>query len=146
VPETKNVPELLIEMRERTHIALVADEYGGTAGLVTIEDLLEEIVGEIRDEYDRESPLVYDLGDGVAEVDARLPVDDLNELYGTAIESDSDTVGGAVIEAAGRIPESGDAVEIEGLKFIVSELEGTRIRKLRVEPAAKRNTEEDSHA
>lgn len=146
VPETKPVAELLVEMRERTHMALVADEYGGTSGLVTIEDLLEEIVGEIRDEYDRELPLVYDLGDGIAEVDAKLPVDDLNEMYGTAIESDSDTVGGAVIEAAGRIPEPGDVVHIEGLKFIVTECEGTRIRKLRVEPAAQREAEEESNA
>ncbi|MHB9002672.1 MAG: hemolysin family protein [Coriobacteriia bacterium] len=146
VPETKPVAELLVEMRERTHMALVADEYGGTSGLVTIEDLLEEIVGEIRDEYDRELPLVYDLGDGIAEVDARLPIDDLNEMYGTAVESDSDTVGGAVIEAAGRIPEPGDVIHIEGLRFIVIECEGTRIRKLRVEPAAQREAEEESNA
>lgn len=146
VPETKPVAELLVEMRERNHMALVADEYGGTSGLVTIEDLLEEIVGDIRDEYDRELPLVYDLGNGIAEVDAILPVDDLNEMYGTAIESDSDTVGGAVIEAAGRIPEPGDVIHIEGLRFIVTECEGTRIRKLRVEPATQREAEEETNA
>lgn len=146
VPETKPVSELLIEMQSRTHIAIVADEYGGTAGLVTIEDLLEEIVGEIFDEYDREVPLVTELAGGGLEVDARLPVDDLNELLGTAIESDSDTVGGAVIEAAGRIPEQGDTIEIEGLEFVVVELEGTRIRRLLVKTTGPRAAEEDEDA
>lgn len=146
VPETKPVSELLIEMQERTHIAIVADEYGGTAGLVTIEDLLEEIVGEIRDEYDRESPLVVELDDERTSIDARLPVDDLNERFGTAIESDADTVGGVVIEIAGRIPQMGDTVEIEGLRFIVEELEGTRIRKLVVESVGSQHREEGDDA
>jgi len=146
VPETKPVSELLIEMQSRTHIAIVADEYGGTAGLVTIEDLLEEIVGEIFDEYDLEEQLVSDLGGGSFAVDARLPVDDLNEQFGTAIESDSDTVGGALIEALGRIPEAGDSVEIEGLRFVVHELEGTRIRRLVVEPAGQRDSKEGQNA
>lgn len=141
VPETKPVQQLLVEMRDRTHIAIVADEYGGTAGLVTIEDLLEEIVGEIQDEYDSELPLVESLPDGRHIVDGRLPVDDLNEMLGTAIESDSDTVGGVVIEAAGRIPEIGDEVLIEGLTFRVAELQGARIRQLVVEPAKKSDLE-----
>jgi len=146
VPETKPVSELLIEMQSRTHIAIVADEYGGTAGLVTIEDLLEEIVGEIFDEYDLEEQLVLELEGGRFSVDARLPVDDLNEQFGTAIESDSDTVGGALIEALGRIPETGDSVEIEGLRFVVDELEGTRIRRLVVEPAGQRDSKEGQNA
>lgn len=141
VPETKPVQQLLVEMRDRTHIAIVADEYGGTAGLVTIEDLLEEIVGEIQDEFDSEQPLVESLPDGRHIVDGRLPVDDLNEMLGTAIESDSDTVGGVVIEAAGRIPEIGDEVLIEGLTFRVAELQGARIRQLVVEPAKKSDLE-----
>lgn len=146
VPETKPVQELLIEMRARTHIALVADEYGGTAGLVTIEDLLEEIVGEIFDEYDREVPLVTELGVDRFLVDARLPVDDFNERFGTAIESESDTVGGVVIEIAGRIPVEGDTIEIEGLRFIVEDLQGTRIRQLVVESVALGNNKEGHDA
>ncbi len=135
VPETKPVEELLREMRATTHIAIVADEYGGTAGLVTLEDLLEEIVGEISDEYDREEPLVVDLGDGRYRVDARLPVDDLNELFGTDLETDADSVGGLFTEVAGRIPEEGESVQFEGLRLTVTELEGTRIRQLCVESA-----------
>ncbi len=141
VPETKPVQELLIEMRARTHIAIVADEYGGTAGLVTIEDLLEEIVGEIFDEYDLETLLVTELGGDRFLVDARLPVDDLNERFDTAIESEADTVGGVVIEAAGRIPVEGDVFEIEGLRFIVEDVQGTRIRQLVVESASLGNHE-----
>ena len=136
VPETKPVQELLMEMRSRTHIAIVADEYGGTAGLVTIEDLLEEIVGEIFDEYDSEVPLVIEMTDERFRVDARLPVDDFNEQFGTAIEMDADTVGGVVTEVAGRIPEVGDAIEVDGLRIVVTELEGTRIRQLVVQSTA----------
>jgi CBS domain containing-hemolysin-like protein len=146
VPETKPVQELLLEMRDRTHIAIVADEYGGTAGLVTIEDLLEEIVGEIQDEYDLELPLVVASDNGTYTVDARLPVDDLNELFGTAIESESDTVGGVVIELGGRIPEIGDEVSIEGLTLRVTELQGTRIRQLVVGSAGSDNDKETNDA
>lgn len=136
VPETKLVEELLMEMRTRTHIAIVADEYGGTAGLVTIEDLLEEIVGEIFDEYDSAIPLVVTAEDGSLHVDARLPIDDLNELFDTAIELEADTVGGLFTEVAGHIPEVGESVDIEGLRLTVEELQGTRIMKLTVHPAA----------
>lgn len=134
VPETKPVEELLAEMRSATHIAIVADEYGGTAGLVTLEDLLEEIVGEISDEYDRVEELVAALGDGSYQVDARLPVDDLNEMFGTDIETDVDSVGGLFTEVLGRIPAVGEAIEVEGLSLTVIEMEATRILKLRVEP------------
>ena len=138
VPETKPVEELLLELRKaRTHIAIVADEYGGTAGIVTLEDLLEEIVGEIADEYDRELPLVMDLGDGSYRVDARLPVDDLNERFGTAAEPEYDTVGGLVLEVAGHIPVVGESVEIDGVRLTVDRLEGNRIRQLVVQPAAR---------
>jgi CBS domain containing-hemolysin-like protein len=136
VPETKPVEELLAEMRSKTHIAIVADEYGGTAGLVTLEDLIEEIVGEISDEYDREVALLVDLGAGTFRVDARLPVDDLNEQFGTEIETDADSVGGLFTELAGRIPVVGESLLVEGLRLTVTELQGTRIRQLRVEPAA----------
>ena len=134
VPETKPVEELLVEMRERTHIAIVADEYGGTAGLVTLEDLLEEIVGDISDEYDREEPLVVEVGPEHYRVSARLPVDDLNELLGTDFDIDADSVGGLFTEVAGRIPEVGESVDIEGVRFTVTELQGTRICQLSVQP------------
>lgn len=146
VPETKPVEELLMEMRSRTHIAIVADEYGGTAGLVTIEDLLEEIVGEIFDEYDSEVPLIQEFADGTIRVDARLPVDDLNERFDTAIELDADTVGGVFTEVAGRIPVVGESIEIEGLRLTVEELQGTRIMELTVEPASAAEREEDTDA
>jgi putative hemolysin len=135
VPETKSVEELLLEMRNRTHIAIVADEYGGTAGLVTIEDILEEIVGEIFDEYDLAVALVQELGDERFRVDARLGIDDMNELFGTALELEADTVGGLFTELAGRIPEAGESIEIEGLRLTVESLEGARITSLIVEPA-----------
>jgi len=135
VPETKPVEELLVEMRTKTHIAIVADEYGGTAGLITLEDLLEEIVGEIFDEYDREEPLLTEISEGHYRVDARLPVDDLNELFGTDIDIDADSVGGLFTEVAGHIPVTGESLVIEGLTFTVEVTEGTRIRKLTVNAA-----------
>ena len=135
VPETKPVEELLLEMRTRTHIAIVADEYGGTAGIVTLEDLLEEIVGDISDEYDREEPLLTQLSAERYRVDARMPVDELNELFGTDIETEADSVGGLFADVAGRIPEVGESLVIEGLRLTVDVVEGTRVRQLVVEPA-----------
>ena len=133
-------------MRTTTHIAIVADEYGGKAGMVTLEDLIEEIVGEISDEYDREETLLVDLGDGRFRVDARLPVDDLNELFGTEIDIDADSVGGLFTELAGKIPSPGESVEIEGLRLTATDLQGTRIRQLTVEPAATSEDEGATHA
>ena len=106
---SKPVDELLREMQaQRIHVAIVIDEYGGTAGLVTIEDILEEIVGEITDEYDREPPPVEWLGDGTARVTARLPVDDLGELFGVSVDAeDVETVGGLLAQALGRVPIAG---------------------------------------
>ncbi|MDI6844018.1 MAG: hemolysin family protein [Anaerosomatales bacterium] len=137
VPETKPIEELLVEMRSRTHIAIVADEYGGTAGLVTIEDLLEEIVGEIFDEYDVAEQVVVDLGDGRMSVDARMPVDDLNEMFGTDIEPQADSVGGLFVELAGHIPNVGESVEIEGLRLTVDAVDRNRVRRILVEPAPR---------
>jgi len=144
VPETKPVEELLLEMRTRTHIAIVADEYGGTAGIVTLEDLLEEIVGDISDEYDREEPLLTQLSPERYRVDARLAVDELNELFGTDIETEADSVGGLFTEVAGRIPEVGESLVIEGLRLTVDVLEGTRIRQLSVEPADTDERDDDA--
>jgi len=136
VPETKPIDALLVEMRQRkTHLALVADEYGGTAGLVTIEDLLEEIVGEIFDEYDRAEPMVVELEDGSLLLDGRVPIDDLNDLLGTAIELEADSIGGLFIELAGHIPVPGETIEVEGLRVTARDVEGTRIRRLLVQPA-----------
>jgi CBS domain containing-hemolysin-like protein len=146
VPETKQVEELLVEMRTRNHIAIVADEYGGTAGLITLEDLLEQIIGEISDEYDRDLPLITDLEDGRFSVDARLPVDDLNEVFGTDIDIDADSVGGLFTEVAGRIPDVGESVSVDGLKLTVNELQGNRICRLTVEPVAFETNEGDEHA
>ncbi|MBF4509073.1 MAG: HlyC/CorC family transporter [Aeromicrobium sp.] len=144
VPETKPVDELLVEMRQRkVHMALVADEYGGTAGLVTIEDLLEEIVGEIFDEYDRAEPMVTDLGGGRLLLDARMPIDDLNDLLGTAIELEADSIGGLFVELAGHIPEPGESIEVEGVRIIARDVEGTRVRRLLVESRTDDDEEVD---
>lgn len=144
VPETKPLEELLFEMRTQTHIAIVADEYGGTSGIVTLEDLLEEIVGDISDEYDREEPLLTKLAEERYRVDARLPVDDLNELFGTDIDTDADSVGGLFTEMAGHIPTTGESLVIEGLRLTVDVLEGTRIRQLSVEPAEDDERDDDA--
>ncbi|MEU1662578.1 hemolysin family protein [Streptomyces sparsogenes] len=115
VPDTKNAGDLLREMQqERNHVAVVVDEYGGTAGIVTIEDILEEIVGEITDEYDRELPPVQDLGDGTHRVTARLGLDDLGELYGIDLDDeDVETVGGLLAKSLGRVPIAGATAEVE---------------------------------
>jgi len=145
VPETKPVEELLGEMRASAHMAIVVDEYGGTAGLVTIEDLLEEIVGEIFDEYDRALPLVVDVGDGRYRVDARLPIDELNERFGTDIEADADTLGGLFTELAGHIPAEGESLELEGLTMTVDDLQGTRVCQVIVK-ATRTDQEETTDA
>ena len=109
VPDSKPVDELLSEMQaRRQHIAIVVDEYGGTAGLVTIEDILEEIVGEITDEYDAEEVEVEPLDDGVVRVSSRYPVDDLDELFGVDVgDDDVDSVGGLMAKHLGRVPIPG---------------------------------------
>ncbi|BCM66833.1 putative transport protein [Streptomyces sp. EAS-AB2608] len=116
VPDTKNAGDLLREMqKERNHVAVVIDEYGGTAGIVTIEDILEEIVGEIADEYDRELPPVEDLGDDRFRVTARLDITDLGELYGLEEYDDEDveTVGGLLAKALGRVPIAGASAAVD---------------------------------
>jgi CBS domain containing-hemolysin-like protein len=130
VPDSKPVDALLSEMQaKRQHIAVVVDEYGGTAGLITIEDLLEEIVGEITDEYDQEEAEVEQLEDGVR-VSSRYPVDDLGELFDLRIEDDDvDSVGGLMAKYLGRVPIRGSHVEAFGLRF---EAEGPSGRRNRV--------------
>jgi CBS domain containing-hemolysin-like protein len=143
VPETKPVRELLVEMRRTSHIAMVADEYGGTAGLVTIEDLLEEIVGEIFDEYDLQVPMWVDLGDGRYRVDARLSVADLNEAFALDVEREADSVGGLFIEEVGHIPVVGEECTVDGLHLKVEDADGQRIRQLVVEPQRRASDEEE---
>ena len=130
VPDSKPIDELLREMQARQiHCAVVIDEYGGTAGLVTIEDILEEIVGEITDEYDQETPPVEHLGDGATRVTARLPVEDLADLFGVEIEvEDVETVGGLLAHALGRVPIAGSQATVAGLKLTAESLAGRRNR------------------
>jgi CBS domain containing-hemolysin-like protein len=130
VPESKPIDDLLREMQARQiHLAIVIDEYGGTAGLVTIEDILEEIVGEITDEYDQEAPRVEWLADDCARVTARLPVDELGELFGIELEiEDVDTVGGLLAHALGRVPIAGSRATVDGLSLTAESLAGRRNR------------------
>ncbi|MDN4615239.1 hemolysin family protein [Leifsonia sp. F6_8S_P_1B] len=128
VPESQKADALLREMqRESNHLAMVVDEYGGIAGLVTLEDLIEELVGDISDEYDHELALVQELGDGRYRVATRMPIDDLGELFDEEIEEDDvDSVGGLVAKALGRLPEVGSTVAVHGLRFTVDRVEGRR--------------------
>ena len=134
VPEGKRVAELLRELQvKHLQSAIVVDEYGGTAGLVTIEDLLEEIVGEIRDEYDDESEPIVDEGDGTFVFLATVSVGDMVEHLGVTVERDGfETVGGYLLTRLGRVPTVGETVEIDDLVVEVLEAERRRVRKVRV--------------
>jgi CBS domain containing-hemolysin-like protein len=128
VPESKPVDELLRQMQtQRIHVAIVIDEYGGTAGLVTIEDILEEIVGEIADEYDNERAPVEWLATGTARVTARLPVTELEDLFGVAVDAeDVETVGGLLAHELGRVPIAGAEATVAGLRLTAENLAGRR--------------------
>ncbi len=132
VPESKKVADLLREMQhEKFHIALVTDEYGSVSGLVTLEDLLEELVGEITDEYDREEPPIVDLGEGAYRVDGRLGIDEVNELLDAELPDEEwDTVGGLVLGLMGSIPDQGDEVPFQDLIFKAEKVNGRRIAKV----------------
>ena len=133
VPETKRVPEMLKEFQRRqAQIAIVVDEYGGTAGLVTIEDLLEEIVGEIRDEYDVETEPVIDEGNGSYVFSAKVSFDEVRERLGVEVEPQGfETVGGYVLTRLGRVPAVGETFEVDGLQVEVLEADRRRIHKVR---------------
>ena len=141
VPETKKVDELLREMqKDKVHIAIVVDEYGGTAGLVTIEDLVEEIVGEIRDEYDVERELILPVSDHEAVMDARVPFSEVQETFGIEWPDggdEFDTLGGFVTHELGRLPKVGETVQRDGVTFVVESIDGRRVGRVRVirEPA-----------
>ena len=128
VPDSKPLDELLRQMQaQRNHVAIVIDEYGGTAGLVTIEDILEEIVGEITDEYDNEQPPVKWLSDGSARVTARLSATELGELFGVNLEvEDVETVAGLLAHALGRVPIAGSTATVRGLRLTAENLAGRR--------------------
>ena len=127
VPDSKPVDDLLREMQHAGHAAIVVDEYGGTAGLVTIEDIIEEIVGEIADEYDRDEPEVEEAGDGVKRVPSRLHLDELGELFGLEIDDEEvDTVGGLLSKALGRVPIAGSRATVDGLELTAERFEGRR--------------------
>ncbi len=134
VPETKKLDELMKLMQaSRTHIAIVVDEYGVVAGLVTLEDLLEEIVGEIEDEFDKEEKGVETLSDGSTLVDAKLSIKDVNEKLGTSIpEGNYDTIGGFVLSLIGRLPYVGDSASFESLKITVEKISKRRITRVRI--------------
>ncbi len=145
VPESKPVDDLLSEMQAaRTHLVIVVDEYGGTGGLVTIEDILEEIVGEITDEYDVERPPVERLDDGTVRVTARLPVEDLGELFDVELPADEvETVGGLLAQALGRVPIPGARAEVGGLLLVA---EGTTGRRNRIDTVLVRPAEPEERA
>jgi CBS domain containing-hemolysin-like protein len=147
VPDSKPVSELLRELqKESTHVAIVIDEYGGTAGLVTLEDLIEEIVGEIVDEYDTESAEAVALGDGIYRVSARMSIDDLGELFDLELDDDEvDTVGGLLAKALGRVPIVGSTVEVHGLSLRADRLEGRRNRVSHIIASAVPKEETDLH-
>ena len=132
IPEQKKVSELLREMQtQHVHMSIVVDEYGGTAGLVTIEDLIEEIVGEIVDEYDKEEPLVEPIDDETMRVDAKMPIDEVNELLGVDLPHEEwDTVGGLVFGLTGRVPVAGEKVKYDSIEFRTERVTGRRIQKV----------------
>ena len=138
VPEQKKVADLLREMQlQRIHMAIVVDEYGGTAGLVTIEDVIEEIVGEIVDEYDQEEPLVEPLDENTIRVDAKMPIDEVNELLNVDLPHEEwDTVGGLVFGLTGRVPTRGEAVRFDSIEFVTERVTGRRIQKVVIKKVA----------
>ena len=137
VPETKRLTELLRDMQDhKFHLSIVVDEYGGTAGLATLEDIIEELVGEIVDEFDVEQPGAERLEDGSLVVNGVLSVDDAEELLGARLpQGPWDTVGGLVLDVAGRVPREGESVDVEGFELIVLRVQGRRIARVRIVPA-----------
>lgn len=133
IPESKKVDELLQELQQRkVHMAVVVDEYGGTAGLVTIEDLLEEIVGEIQDEYDAEEPTVETVNNYEYLFDARVPIDEVNKLLGVELPDEGgDTLGGFIYSQLGKVPALGDRVEYQNITMEVLSVNGRRIKQVR---------------
>jgi putative hemolysin len=135
IPETKRIDELLQDLRrEKKHLVVVSDEYGGTAGIVTIEDVLEEIVGEIQDEFDDEAQGVYRKDDGSFVINPSLSIEEVNEELGTELDAEgSDTLGGLLLAKFGRIPRQGDIIHIDGVRFTILSVVKNRIKLVRAE-------------
>jgi putative hemolysin len=137
VPETKPLRDLLRDFRiQKVHIAIVLDEYGGTAGLVTIEDILEELVGEISDEHPpHDTPMIKKVGENTYEVDATLDIDQTNRTMGLALPEDAgyETLGGFVSVMLGRIPQKGTTFEHNGVRYTILEAEPQRVKRLKIE-------------
>jgi CBS domain containing-hemolysin-like protein len=148
VPESKKVADLLREMQqEKFHIALVTDEYGSVSGLVTLEDLLEELVGEITDEYDREEPEMVDLGEGAYRVDGRASIDDVEELLDLELPHDGwDTIGGLMLGLLGSIPEEGEEVEFQNITFKAEKVTRRRVAKVLITRHEESHAAEDAEA
>ena len=139
MPETKRADELLKELQEKNvHLAIVVDEYGGTSGLVTIENLIEEIIGDIRDEYDYQEEEDYvEMGGGFFLIDASMDLDDLNSLLGCSIDTaDADTLGGYIYLTLGRVPRANETIETDILSMTVLSIDGHRIRKVKLRAIA----------
>jgi CBS domain containing-hemolysin-like protein len=136
VPETKRVAELLPEMqKQKQHMAIVVDEHGGVAGLVTLEDLIEELVGEIVDEYDVEEAQVEDLGGGEYRLNARMPIDELEDLIHVDLpEGGYDTVGGLLLDLLGHVPAEGESIDFDGHRLTADKVQGRRIGRVRITP------------
>ena len=148
VPETKDLAALLADFRRaKVHMAIVVDEYGAMEGIVTLEDLLEEIVGEIEDEYDLPDEAVERIDDTTIRIGGTFPIDDFNEQFGTELpQEDYHTVAGFVFGLLGRAPEEGDEVQHDGLVFRVLDIEGSRIERLEVQWRPPGEEPEDSVA
>ncbi len=148
VPETKRIAELLGEMQAgHFHMAIVVDEYGGTAGLVTLEDLVEELIGEITDEYDTEGPLVEPHSDGTAHVDGRIRIDELNDLLGTDLPTDDwDTAAGLLCALLGHIPDVGETVSCGDRTLRAERVRGQRVTRIRLRPRAPTNPQHSTGA
>lgn len=149
-PESKRVSELMREMQAgKFHMAIVVDEFGGTAGLVTLEDLLEELVGEITDEYDVEELPPERLDDGTIVVNARMPVDEVNALLGESDlpeGEDWDTIGGLLYSLLGHVPHEGESADIDSHRLVAERVQGRRIGRVRILAVSEKGENERDHA
>ena len=146
IPESKKVDELLQELQQRkVHVAVVVDEYGGTAGLVTIEDLLEEIVGEIQDEYDAEEPAIEEISETEYLFDARVGLDEVSKLLGVELPAEGgDTLGGFIYSQLGKVPAVGDTIELDNVRIEVLSVAGRRIKQVRASVTPESETAGES--
>jgi putative hemolysin len=146
VPETKRLAALLREMQQaKFHMSIVVDEYGSVVGLVTLEDLIEELVGEIVDEYDVEEPVVETLPDGSVVVTGRMAIDDVDDLLGTELPQEGwDTVGGLLLAVSGHVPVEGESVDVDGVRLVAERVQGRRISRVRIQRTAPSGAPEDA--